>query len=60
VNYFSPTADDPADIAAAIGQRLLADAAFRLRRRVMREYSWARILRAYLQPLVEGREEPGT
>ena len=60
VYYFSPTADDPADIAAAMGQRLLADPAFRLRRRVMQDYSWAGILRAHLQPLVEGREESGT
>jgi len=56
VHYFSPTEDDPADIAAVIAQKLLADPACRLRRRVIRDYSWAGILRAHLRPLIEGEE----
>ncbi len=53
VHYFAPDAA-PEVVADLIADRLLNDAAFSLRRRVLRCYRWERILHDHLIPLVEG------
>lgn len=52
VFYFSPQAR-PEDVAGLIAQHLLADRAFRLRRRVRREYAWDRIVHDTIIPLIQ-------
>ncbi len=49
--YFSPDAE-PEAVAGLIARHLLSDRAFRLRRRVRTEYTWERIVRSKLIPLL--------
>nr|MBC7243827.1 glycosyltransferase family 4 protein [Chloroflexota bacterium] len=56
VHYFSPQAD-PAHVAALIASKLLADPAFRLRRRVLQEYRWETIVNNRVIPLIEEQVE---
>jgi glycosyltransferase involved in cell wall biosynthesis len=52
-HYFSPEAH-PELVAALIGQVLLVDRAFRMRRRARSEYRWERIVHDRVIPLIEG------
>ncbi len=51
-HYFDPR-DDPAVVAALIASTLEADQPGRLRRRVRRDYTWPRIFRDRIGPLLE-------
>lgn len=50
-HYFDAQAE-PADVADLIARRLLAEPAFRLRRRVRQEFTWERIVQQRLIPLL--------
>jgi len=49
--YFSPEAE-PGQVAEQITQTLRQDAGFRLRSRVRTSYTWERLYRLYIQPLL--------
>ncbi len=52
-HYFSP-GESPASAAAAILARLEQNSAYRLKQRVLHEYSWERIFTERIEPLVHG------
>jgi glycosyltransferase involved in cell wall biosynthesis len=54
--YFSPEAD-PEAVAQLIADGLLGDSAYRLRWRVLREYSWQGIVRTKFLPLLAGADQ---
>ncbi|HJW83398.1 MAG TPA: glycosyltransferase family 4 protein [Anaerolineae bacterium] len=51
-HFFDPNAD-PKDVAALIAAALESDRPGRLRRRVRHEYTWSRIFRERIKPLLE-------
>ena len=51
VTYFSPDAD-PGELAGIIAHCLASDAVFRMRTQVRREYTWERIYRQHISPLL--------
>jgi glycosyltransferase involved in cell wall biosynthesis len=51
VRYFSPD-DKPSDIAMLLSQSLLQDPKFRLRVRVRNDYSWERVYKEHIAPLL--------
>ncbi len=53
VHFFDPQQADPALIAAHVLAVLNADSAFRLRRRTLRHYRWAALVRERLIPLLQ-------
>lgn len=52
VYYFPPTAE-PTEIAALIADKLLTNDAFRLRRRVLTQFRWEKIVHNQVIPLIE-------
>ncbi len=50
--YYFDAHAEPAAVAALIAQRLLADPALRLRRRIRHEFTWERIVQQRLIPLL--------
>lgn len=54
VNYFELD-DPPADIAARIRHWMQDDGVYRLRRKVLADYTWDSIFRERIEPLVAGR-----
>ncbi len=52
--FFSPTGD-PAQIARLIAHHLMAEDTFQMRQRVKQEYTWNRIYRDCIRPLLSAR-----